>query len=36
MSAAGLIPVVSIGVILIVFVGMVIGKRRAQRSRGER
>ena len=36
MTAAGIIPIVGVVVILVLFVAMVIGKRRAQRARGER
>jgi hypothetical protein len=35
-TAAGLLPVVGLTVIVILFVVMVVAKRRAQRSRGER
>jgi len=35
-SAAGIIPIVVVAMILVLFVAMVIGKRRAQRARGER
>lgn len=36
MTAAGWYPIVMLVVIVILFVVMVIGKRRAQRARGER
>ncbi len=36
MSATGIFPLVGVGVIVLLFIGMVIGKRRAQRMRGER
>jgi hypothetical protein len=36
MTALGWFPIVSLVVIAILFVVMVIGKRRAQRARGER
>jgi hypothetical protein len=36
MTAAGWYPIVMLVVIAILFVVMVIGKRRAQRARGER
>jgi hypothetical protein len=35
-SAAGIFPLVGVGVIILLFIGMVIGKRSAQRRRGER
>lgn len=36
MTAAGIIPLAGVVLILVLFVGMVFGKRRAQRARGER
>jgi Mg2+/citrate symporter len=36
MSATGIFPLVGVGVIIVLFVAMVIGKRRAQRMRRER
>jgi len=36
MSVAGWLPIAMLVVIAILFIAMVIGKRRAQRARGER
>jgi hypothetical protein len=36
MTALGWYPIVLLVIIAVVFVAMVIGKRRAQRARGER